>query len=224
MSGEIFFPIRLSLQVALVATALLTVATIPVSYLFARRRFMGRRILDVLFSLPLVLPPTVLGYYLVVLFGHKGVFGAWLYRVFGWTPMFNWWGAVIASVVVAFPLLFKTATAAIAAVDPHLEQAAYTLGHSSWKAFWRVTLPLARRGILAGVVLAFARAMGEFGATLMLAGNIPGRTSTMPLAIYNAFISGRMQEANVLVMVHTLISISILWIVRSGEADSDYGK
>ncbi len=219
MTQGLFFPIRLSLQVALVATFLLVIFTIPLSYLFARRRFTGRRVLDVLFSLPLVLPPTVLGYYLVLMFGHRGILGVWLYRVFGWTPMFNWWGAVIASVVVAFPLLFKTATAAIAAVDPHLEQAAYTLGYSTLKTFCRITLPLSMRGILAGVVLAFARAMGEFGATLMLAGNIPGRTSTMPLAIYNAFISGRMHEANILVLIHTVISVSILCLVKSREVE-----
>ncbi len=219
MAQGLFFPIKLSLQVAFVATLLLIIFTIPLSYLFARKRFTGRRVLDVLFSLPLVLPPTVLGYYLVVMFGHRGILGAWLYRVFGWTPMFNWWGAVIASVVVAFPLLFKTATAAIAAVDPHLEQAAYTLGYSALKTFCRITLPLSMRGILAGVVLAFARAMGEFGATLMLAGNIPGCTSTMPLAIYNAFISGRMHEANTLVLIHTVISVSILCLVRSREVE-----
>jgi molybdate transport system permease protein len=218
MSSETLFPIRLSLQVALVATALLTVTTVPLAYVFVRHRFWGRRTFDVLFSLPLVLPPTVLGYYLVVLLGHHGIIGAWLYKALGWSPMFNWWGAVIASVVVAFPLLFKTAAAALAAVDPCLEQAAYTLGRSRWGTFWRITLPLARRGIAAGMVLTFARAMGEFGATLMLAGNIPGRTSTMPLAIYNAFISGRMQEANALVLTHTLIALTILWIVRDKEA------
>jgi molybdate transport system permease protein len=214
---ETLFPIRLSLQVALAATAALAVVTVPLAYVFARYSFPGRRLAEVLLSLPMVLPPTVLGYYLVVLVGRKGVLGQWLYGATGWSPMFSWWGAVIASMVVAFPLLFNTAVAALAGVDQRLEQAAFTLGRSRLTTFWRVTLPLARRGLLAGLVLAFARAMGEFGATLMVAGNVPGRTTTMPLAIYNAFVSGRMEDANLLALVHTAIAVAFLWMVRRTE-------
>lgn len=217
MGDEIVFPLRLSLQVAIVSTAFLTAFTIPLAYVFARRRFPGRGAFDILFSLPLVLPPTVLGYYLVVLLGQRGLVGSHLYELTGWSPMFNWWGAVAASMVVAFPLLFKTATAALAGVDPALEQAAYTLGASPWRTFWRVTLPLAWRGIMAGMVLAFARALGEFGATLMLAGNIPQRTTTMPLAIYSAFISGDLEYANWLVLIHTAIAVAVLYLARRAE-------
>ncbi|NDY42491.1 molybdate ABC transporter permease subunit [Dissulfurirhabdus thermomarina] len=217
MNEAVLFPVRLSLQVAATATAVLVAVTVPLAYAFARGRFPGRRLLEVLFSLPLVLPPTVLGYYLVALVGRRGLVGRWLYETTGWTPVFSWWGAVLASAVVAFPLLFHTAVAAIAAVDPRLEQAAFTLGHSRWRTFWRVTLPLARRGLLAGVVLAFARAMGEFGATLMVAGNIPGRTTTMPVAIYNAFISGRMATAGTLVLIHTGVALFFLWLVRGAR-------
>ncbi len=215
------FPVRLSLQVAFMATGVLILITIPISYIFARYKFYGKAFLDILLSLPLVLPPTVLGYYLVCLFGKRGIIGHITYNFFGWTPMFTWWGAVIASIVVAFPLLFKTATSALSSVDRELEHAAYTLGHSKWSTFWRVTLPLAKKGILAGIVLAFARAMGEFGATLMLAGNIPGKTSTMPLAIYNEFIAGRLTAANFLVAIHTTIAIVVLWFVRDKNNKSD---
>lgn len=218
--NEVLFPLRLSLQVSLVATLLLTALTLPLALVFARRRFAGRGLLEVLFSLPLVLPPTVLGYYLVVVFGQRGILGGWLQQVFGWTPMFNWWGAVLASMVVAFPLLFHSALAALATVDHNLEQAAYTLGASPWRTFWRVTLPLARRGIMAGVVLAFARALGEFGATLMIAGNIPGRTNTMPLAIYGAFMGGDLGQAHWLVLIQTLIALLVLLVARRGQGRS----
>jgi molybdate transport system permease protein len=218
--NEMMFPLRLSLQVALVTTVLLILVTLPLAHLFARRRFPGRGLLDIVFSLPLVLPPTVLGYYLVVIWGQRGILGAPLHDLTGWTPMFNWWGAVLASMVVTFPLLFKSAVAALAMVDPTLEQAAYTLGASPWRTFWRVTLPLAQRGIMAGVVLAFARALGEFGATLMIAGNIPGRTTTMPLAIYSAFIGGDLSLAHWLALTHTVIAVLVLFIARRAEARS----
>ncbi|MBI4798282.1 MAG: molybdate ABC transporter permease subunit [Desulfarculus sp.] len=217
---EVLFPLRLSLQVSLVATLLLTALTLPLALVFARRRFPGRGLLEVVFSLPLVLPPTVLGYYLVVVFGQRGILGGWLQQALGWTPMFNWWGAVLASMVVAFPLLFHSALAALSTVDRNLEQAAYTLGASPWRTFWRVTLPLAQRGIMAGVVLAFARALGEFGATLMIAGNIPGRTNTMPLAIYGAFMGGDLTQAHWLVLIQTLIALLVLLVARRGQGRS----
>jgi molybdate transport system permease protein len=220
MTEEVIFPLRLSLQVAVVATLLLAACTLPLAYVFARRRFPGRALLDILFSLPLVLPPSVLGYYLVVALGQKGFLGSYLFALTGWTPMFNWWGAVAASMVVAFPLLFKTAVAALAGVDPAFEQAAHTLGASPWRTFWRVTLPLAWRGVMAGIVLAFARALGEFGATLMLAGNIPGRTTTMPLAIYSAFMGGDLERANWLVALQTIIAVAVLFLARRAEARS----
>src|SRR5262249_11919430 len=163
---------------------------IPLAYVLARRRFWGRGLIDLLVTLPLVLPPTVTGYYLIVCLGRRGVLGAPLYRLTGWTIAFTWYGAVVAATVMALPLLVRTARAAIESVDQNLERAAFTLGRSEWQTALTITLPLARNGILAGLVLAFARALGEFGATLMLAGNIPGKTATVPLAIYTAVQTG----------------------------------
>jgi molybdate transport system permease protein len=131
-----------------------------------------------------VLPPTVTGYYSIVLLGRRGVIGSYLYEHTGWTVTFTWWAAIIAASVMALPLMVKSARAAIESVNSQYEVASYTLGKSELETFLRITLPLASRGVLAGVVLSFARALGEFGATLMLAGNIPGKTQTMPLAIY----------------------------------------
>jgi molybdate transport system permease protein len=160
--------------------------------------------------LPLVLPPTVTGYYLIVVLGRRGVVGAPLYELTGWTVAFTWYAAVIAATVMALPLLVRAARAAIESVDRDLERAAYTLGRSEWQTALTITLPLARNGILAGLVLAFARALGEFGATLMLAGNIPGRTATAPLAIYTAVQTGESGEVLALVAALTLLSAAVL--------------
>jgi molybdate transport system permease protein len=178
----------------------------------ARKTFPGRTLVDLLVTLPLVLPPTVTGYYLIVLLGRRGWLGGPLYALTGWSVTFTWYAAVIAATVMAFPLLVRTARAAIESVDRDLVRAAFTLGRSEWRTALEVTLPLARNGILAGLVLAFARALGEFGATLMLAGNIPGRTTTMPLAIYTAVQTGESGEAFVLVAVLTLVSCAVIWL------------
>jgi molybdate transport system permease protein len=201
--------------VAVLATALCALMGIPLAWALARRRFWGRSAVDVLVTLPLVLPPTVTGYYLIVALGRRGWLGAPLYAWTGWTVAFTWYAAVIAATVMAFPLLVRTAKAAIESVDADLEKAAFTLGHSEWRTALRVTLPLARRGILAGLVLAFARALGEFGATLMLAGNIPGKTATMPLAIYTAVQTGESGVAASLVLALTALSCAVL--VLSGR-------
>lgn len=212
MSPELASAVWLSIKVAAVATALNATLGIPLAYLLARRRFWGRGAVDLLVTLPLVLPPTVTGYYLIVLLGRRGVLGAPLYRATGWTIAFTWYAAVVAATVMALPLLVRTARAAIETVDRDLERAAYTLGRSELRTVLEVTLPLARNGILAGLVLAFARALGEFGATLMLAGNIPGKTATVPLAIYTAVQIGEGGEALVLVAVLTAISCAVLVI------------
>jgi molybdate transport system permease protein len=183
---------------------------IPLAYILARRRFWGRGLVDLLVTLPLVLPPTVTGYYLIVLLGRRGLLGAPLYDVTGWTVAFTWYAAVIAATVMALPLLVRTARAAIESVDRDLERAAFTLGRSEWQTALTVTLPLARNGILAGLVLACARALGEFGATLMLAGNIPGKTATVPLAIYTAVQTGETNEVLVLVGLLTALSCAVL--------------
>jgi len=185
---------------------------IPLAYLLARRIFRARWLVDLFVTLPLVLPPTVTGYYLIVLLGRRGWLGGPLYRLTGWSVAFTWYAAVIAAAVMALPLLVRTARAAIESVDRDLERAAFTLGHSEWRTAIEVTLPLARNGILAGLVLAFARALGEFGATLMLAGNIPGKTTTVPLAIYTAVQTGETSEALVLVAALTVVSCAVIYL------------
>ena len=210
MSAETLSAIGLSARVAVAATAVNAVLGVPLAYLLARRRFAGRALVDLLVILPLVLPPTVTGYYLIVVLGRRGWLGAPLYAITGWSVAFTWYAAVIAATVMALPLLVRTARAAIESVDRDLERAAFTLGRPEWRAALEVTLPLARRGILAGLVLAFARALGEFGATLMLAGNIPGRTTTVPLAIYTAVQTGETSEALVLAAALTALSCVVL--------------
>src|SRR5580765_4599616 len=200
----------LSLRVAALATLLNALVGIPLAYLLARRRFRGRALVDLLTTLPLVLPPTLTGYYLIVLLGRRGWLGGPVYQLTGWSVAFTWYAAVVAATVMALPLLVRTARAAIESVDRELERAAFTLGRSEWRTALEVTLPLARNGIIAGLVLAFARALGEFGATLMLAGNIPGKTATVPLSIYTAVQTGESAEALGLVAVLTALSCLVL--------------
>ncbi|QYD72336.1 molybdate ABC transporter permease subunit [Paraburkholderia edwinii] len=204
-----WIPLLLSLKVAGWATALNFVIGVAAGLGLSRWRSGARDVVDSLLTLPLVMPPTVLGYYLLVLLGRRGMFGAWLDRL-GIQLVFTWQGAVIASMVVAFPLVLKSARAAFESVDPQLERAARTLGVNETAIFFRVTLPLAMRGILAGTLLAFARALGEFGATLMIAGNLPGRTQTLSVAVYAAVQAGDDHTANVLVLVTSVTCVVIL--------------
>ncbi len=203
-------PLLLSLKVAGVATLLALVAGTALGWLFARRRFPGRSVLEAVCILPLVLPPTVIGYAILVLAGRRSAVGGWLYDYFGYTIVFNWHGAVVASAVVALPLVLKSASAAFGGVDRSLEAAARTLRQSPWSSFVRVTLPLAWPGILAGTLLAFARAMGEFGASLMVAGSIPGKTQTLSMAIYDAVQAGEDRTALLLVLVTSVLSVALL--------------
>lgn len=200
----------LSLKVAGWATALNLVAGVAVGYALARLRFPGRDLLDTVLTLPMVMPPTVLGYYLLVVLGRNGWLGGWLQTHFGINLIFTWQGAVIAAAIVSFPLVFKPARAAFEGVDGQLEQAARVLGTSEFGIFIRVTLPLAWRGILAGLLLAFARALGEFGATLMVAGSIPGRTQTLSIAVYEAVQAGQDDVASTLVLVTSGVCIAVL--------------
>lgn len=200
----------LSLKVALWATAIDLVLGIGFGYLLARVRFAGRDLLDALLTLPMVLPPTVLGYYLLVLIGRNGPLGHWLQRNLGINLIFTWQGAVIAAAVVAFPLVLKAARSAFEAVDVQLEQAAGVLGVPPFGVFLRVSLPLAWRGVLAGSLLAFARSMGEFGATLMVAGSIPGKTQTLSIAVYEAVQAGQDDTASLLVLVTSITCIIVL--------------
>jgi len=200
----------LTLKVALWATVLNLLFGVAVAHALARRRFAGRELLDAVFTLPMVMPPTVLGYYLLVLIGTHSPLGAWLLQHFGIRLIFTWQGAVVAATVVSFPLVYKAARAAFETVDPQLEQAARTLGVQELGVFFRVSLPLAWRGILAGLLLSFARALGEFGATLMVAGSIPGRTQTLSIAVYEAVQAGQDDTAHFLVAVTSITCIAVL--------------
>ncbi len=205
---------KLSLLVTAVATSIVVVVGTTCAFILAKAKFRGRDLLDALITLPLVLPPTVTGYYLIVLLGRRGLIGSHLYDLTGWSVTFTWGAAVIAAAVMALPLMVKSARAAIESVNPQYEAASYTLGKSRLETFFRITLPLASRGILAGVVLSFARALGEFGATLMLAGNIPGQTQTMPLAVYEAVIAGEDRRAQVLTLILTAVSVTSIYLTN----------
>lgn len=209
-SQEVLIPLVLTLKVAGWATLLATLAGIFIAFVLARARFPGREVLDAAMTLPMVMPPTVLGYYLLVLLGRRGAIGGWLEENLGITLVFTWQGAVIAAAVVAFPLVYKAARAAFEGVEHQFEHAARVLGKSEVAVFLQVTLPLAWRGILAGAMLAFARAMGEFGATLMVAGSLPGRTQTLSIAVYEAVQAGKDDVANFLVVVTSVVCIVIL--------------
>jgi len=208
--NPVLTPLFLTLKVAMCATALAGALGIAAGYWLARTRIAGRDTVDALLILPMVLPPTVLGYYLLVVFGRQGALGGWLERNLGIELIFTWQGAAVAAAIVAFPLVFKAARAAFEAVEPNLERAGRALGYDEWTVFVRITLPLAWRGIVAGGMLAFARAMGEFGATLMVAGNIPGRTQTVSIAIYEAVSAGDDALAGSLVIVVSLVCVVLL--------------
>lgn len=213
MDATVGVALWLSLKVAGLATLLNIVLGTAAGFALARWRFAGRDVLDTVLTLPMVMPPTVLGYYLLVLLGRNGPIGGWLQNTFGINLIFIWQGAVIAAMVVTFPLVFKPARAAFEGVSPQLEQAARVLGLRERSVFFRVSLPLAWRGILAGVLLAFARALGEFGATLMVAGSLPGKTQTLSIAVYEAVQAGEDALANQLVLLISMVCILILLAV-----------
>lgn len=209
MTGA-WIPLLLTLKVATWATAINLVLGVGTGYALARWRFSGRDTLDAILTLPMVLPPTVLGYYLLVVIGSRGWLGAWLLEHFGLRLVFTWQAAVMAAAIVSFPLVFKAARAAFETVDPQLEDAARTLGISEAAIFFRVSLPLAWRGILAGLLLSFARALGEFGATLMVAGSIVGKTQTLSIAVYEAVQAGHDDAAAFLVAVTSITCVAVL--------------
>ena len=211
MSHDVWIALSLSLKVACCATLLNLLLGTAAGFALARGRFPGRDLLDTVLTLPMVLPPTVLGYYLLVVFGRNGWLGQWLQEGLGINLIFTWQGAVLAAAVVTFPLVFKPARAAFEGVNPQLEQAARVLGLPESAVFLRVTLPLAWRGLLAGLLLAFARALGEFGATLMIAGSIPGQTQTLSIAVYEAVQAGNDTLANQLVVLVSVVCMIMLW-------------
>jgi molybdate transport system permease protein len=207
-------PLWLSLRVAAVATLFALVAGSLLGWVVARTRLPGRGLLEAVCMLPLVLPPTVIGLGLLMLMGRQGPLGAWLRAHFDYSVLFHWHGAVLASAVVALPLVLKGASTAFAGVDRELEAAARTLNQPRWSVFLRVTLPLAAPGLLAGTLLAFARAMGEFGASLMLAGSIPGQTQTAAMAVYDAVQAGQDALALQLAVAISVLSIGVLLLAN----------
>jgi molybdate transport system permease protein len=202
---------RLSLLVVSVATLVVAIVGTALGFVLAKRQFRSKELCDAFLTLPMVLPPTVTGYYLIVLLGRNGLLGRYLYSLTGWTPAFTWEGAALAASIMALPIMVKSARAALESVDVRYEMVSYSLGKGELETFFRVTFPLALRGLMAGIVLSFARALGEFGATLMLAGNIPGKTQTMPLAIFEAFIAGEDRQARILALILTLTSVVTIY-------------
>ena len=208
------FPLYLTLKVSIFATFFSIVIGLCFAWLMARREFFGKGILDAIIMQPLVIPPTVLGYYLLVLLGRSSPLGRFLEDTVGITLVFTWKGAVVAAFVASLPLFVRPARAAIEGVDRNLENAARLLGKTEWEVLKTITIPLAWRGIVAGGIIAFARATGEFGATLMIAGNIPGVTQTLPVGIYDAVQMGDTATANLLVGIITLFSFSVIYFVN----------
>jgi len=209
-----WFPLWLSLRVAGISTAIALAAGLWLAWILANFEFRGREALDAAVTLPLVLPPTVLGYYLLVLLGRASPLGRLYEWLVGSPLVFTWQAAVVAALFHSTPLLVKSARAAFESVDRSYERAARSLGASEMKLFWRVTLPLARRSIFAAAALAFARSLGDFGVTLMIAGNIPGRTQTVAIAIYDAVESDQGALARTLVLIISAIALLILMLAN----------
>lgn len=211
----IISPLLLTLKIATISTLFVAVLGLLIAYLLAKREFPGKRLADILFTLPVVLPPTVTGYILVLLLGKNGILGSIFFAITGGGILFTWQAAAIAAFVVSLPLMVKTASSSIGAVDRSVEEAARILGRNEFETALFITIPLAKKGIITGCVLSFARAVGEFGATLMVAGNIQGKTSTMPLSIYGAYQAGNNELANLLVLI--LIAISLITIAATSK-------
>lgn len=216
---DLVAPTLLSLRITLVATALVAAVGVPLAFALARLRFPGRAVVDVLITLPLVLPPTVVGYILIVMMGRQSLAGQWLERLAGFTLMFNVSGAALAAAVVALPLLYLPAKSAFASVDRELEDIARLFGANPFQIFWHVSLPLARRGISAGLLLAFARALGEFGATVMVFGMT---RETLPISIYVDAEMGRIGDGAPAVLLLVAISMMVIfaynrWGIRATD-------
>lgn len=207
------FPLWLSLKTAGISTTIVFIIGVLLAYLFSRKQFFGKSVLEALILLPLVLPPTVVGFVLLYLFGKNGPFGKLLVTLFDFQVVFTWYGAVLASIVVSFPLMYQSATAAFQQYERNLELVALTMGKSRLYIFWTISFPLAWPGLLAGLIMAFARGLGEFGATLMIAGYIPNVTDTIPLAIYFAVDAGKTNVATFwVILIIVLGFVAIFWL------------
>lgn len=206
-----FEPVILSIKVALLATVIAFILGVFFAYLLTKKNVPGKNIWETILILPMILPPSIVGYLLLKVFGKRGPIGAFLLDTFGVQVVFTWIACVIAACVVALPLMYQNAKGAFQSVDHSYELAARTLGSSPFKVFITVTFPLSGPGIVSGIILTFARALGEFGATLMLAGNIPGKTQTIPTAIYYAVVVGKDEEATTLVAIMVLFSFALVF-------------
>lgn len=214
MNNIDFFPLYLTIKVSVISTLFSFSVGLLMAWILAKKDFVLKNLIDAIVMQPLIIPPTVLGYYLLVLLGRNGPIGRFLEDIFGVTVVFTWKGAVIAATVASIPLFIKPARASIESVDTNIENAARLLGKSEIKVFASVTLPLAKRGIIAGTAMAFARSMGDFGTTLMVAGNIPHKTQTISIAIYDAVQANNIPLANTLVLIITIFSILVLFWVN----------
>lgn len=210
--SDVLFSIQLSMMVACVSTVFVAILGTALGYLLARFEFPGRNLLDAFLALPLILPPTVVGFYLLGFFGKQGLIGQQIYAFTGWSPVFTWQACVISAIVISLPIMVKTSKAAFESLDTKLEDVSLTLGKTRIQTIFLVTLPLAARGLIAGTALSFARAIGEFGATLMIAGNIPGKTQTLPLLIFQATQTGETQLVSSLVLVLSVFSLMVAFL------------
>ena len=217
MAREFWEPVQLSLTITATAGVIVIITGTLLGHFFAKRSFKGKTLLETVLMLPLVLPPSVIGFLLIVIFGNQSIIGESIKALFGQSIIFTWHAAVIAASVVAFPLMFQTAKAGFYGIDRTLEDAAKDLGANRWHVFMRISIPLAKKSLVAGSILSLARALGEFGATLMFAGNIPGVTQTVPTAIYMAIDSGNMTLAWLWVLTMMLLSFFLLFFVRMKE-------
>lgn len=216
---EFWSPVRLSLQVALVSSIAVLALGMGIAWAMSRKLFKGKTLLETVFLLPLVLPPTVVGFLLLVLLGRKSWIGRFIEWLFAAPVVFSWWAAVIASVVVAFPLVYQTLKTGFMSVDRELEEAGRSMGASEWQVFRHITFPLTYRSAVTAYILGFARSLGEFGATLMIAGNIPGKTQTIPTAIYVAVDTGNMTM--VWAWTGSVIAFSFLLLLLTGPKRSE---
>lgn len=213
-SHDFWSPIQLSLQVALLSSIVVIIIGVAIAWWLSRRSFKGKIIVETIFMLPLVLPPTVVGFLLLVMLGRRSWIGEWIEWFFNAPIVFTWWAAVVASIVVSFPLVYQTMKVGFASVDQNLEDAARSTGANEWEVFKYITLPLTFRSLVTAYILGFARGLGEFGATLMIAGNIPGKTQTIPTAIYVAVDSGNTPLAWAWTAAIIVISFLLLLVSR----------
>jgi molybdate transport system permease protein len=211
---EFVTPILLSIKITVVSSSIVLVLGVFAAWYMTRRKFPGRFLIETIFLLPIVLPPTVVGFLLLLILGRNSFIGRWIENLFGQPLVFTWWAAMIASVVVAFPLVYQTAKAGLLSVSQEIQEAARSQGANEWQVLYHITVPLSYRSLLSAYILGFARSLGEFGATIMVAGDIPGKTETVPTAIYTAVDSGHLAIAGCWVAAMIVLSICFLLIAN----------